>query len=234
MSKASVSAKFAKFAAKTTRGEFDKSRKAESMASGCPLPVGTRGVAIVGEVTCTETKIKPDGTGGYPFVSIKLEVESPEEYRGKAVTGPGLMFVIKDGPNSTEADAWGRMLDALEQLGLPRQLRTDYEDFTECVDWFSDEPRQVEYTIEKDTYAGNQSGKITRAHAYIAEGEVTTAISPQKEEAVADDPNADYCEYLGKKHKILSYDADSQLYELEMVSTGRIRKAIEADKVTLE
>jgi len=231
MSKSNVSAKFAKFASKTTRGEFDKARKAESMASGCPLPVGTRGVAIVGEVTCTETKVKPDGTGGYPFVSIKLETETPEEYQGKSITGPGLMFVIKDGPNSTEADAWGRMCDALEALGLPRELRENYEDFTECIEWFSEEPRRVEFSIEKDTYAGNQSGKITRAHAYVPEGEVPTAISSQKEKA--EDPDADYCEYLGKKHKILSYDKDSNLYELETMS-GRIRKGVEGDKVTVE
>lgn len=232
MTKSPISAKFAKFAAKTTKGDFDKSRKAESMAGGCPLPVDTRGVAVVAEISCTETKVKQDGTGGDPFVSIKLEVESPEDYRGKSITGPGLMFVIKDGPNSTAADAWGRMLDALEQLGLPRTIRTEYEDFSEVIDWFSDEPRRVEYHVAKDTYAGNQSGKITRAVAYVAESEITTAETPKVEAAI--DPEADYCEYLGKQHKVLSFDKENQTYELEMTSTGRIRKGVEADKITFK
>lgn len=232
MSKSPLSAKFAKFAAKTTKGEFDTARKAESMATGCPLPLDTRGVAVIAEINCTETKIKQDGTGGDPFVSIKLEVETPEDYRGKTITGPGLMFVIKDGPNSTAADAWGRMLDTLEQLGLPRDIRTEYNDFAEVLDWFSNEPRRVEYHVAKDTFTGNQSGKITRATMYVPEGEVETAVTPKVEATI--DPNADYCTYLGKQHKVLSFDEENQTYELEMVSTGRIRPGVEADKVKFE
>lgn len=232
MAKTPISAKFAKFADKTTKGDFDKARKQESMAGGCPLPIGSRGIAIVAEISCTETKVKADGSGGDPFVSIKLEVESPEEYRGKTITGPGLMVVIKDGPNSTAADAWARMLDSLEQLGLPREIRTDYSDFAEVVDYFTDEPRRVEYNIQEDTYKGNQSGKITRAVAFIPEGEVATAESPVVETPI--DPDADYCSYLGKRHQILGYDQENELYELKMVNSDRIRKGVAADKVTLE
>lgn len=233
MTKSSISDKFAKFAAKTVKGEFDKARKQESMASGCPLPVDTRGVAIIAEIKCSETKLKADGTGGDPMVSIKLEVESPEEYRGKSITGPGLITVIKDGPKSTAADAWARMLDTLEGMGLPRDIREEYTDVAEIVDWFEESPRRVEYVVNKDDYTGNQSGKTVRAFAYVPEGEVVTAATPVVEEASVHDPEADYCMYLGKKHKILGYDKDNDQYELEMVGTGRIRKAIEADKVTL-
>lgn len=234
MTKSAISAKFAKFAAKTVQGEFDKARKQESMAGGCPLPVDTRGVALVAEISCTETKIKQDGTGGDPMVSIRFEVETPEDYRGKVLSGPGLMFVIKDGPNSTAADAWARMLDALEGLGLPRDIRTNYNDFAEVVDWFSDEPRRVEYHVAKDTYTGNQSGKIVRAVMYVPEEEVPTAVTPVVAAETALDPDADYCTYLGKKHKILSFDRENMLYDLEMVSTGRIRMAVEADKISFD
>jgi hypothetical protein len=232
MSTSPISAKFAKFASKTVKGAFDTARKAESMASGCPLPIGTRGIAVVAEVKCSETKIKGDGTGGFPMVMIKLEVESPEEYQGKSITGPGLMYVIKDSEKSTEAEAWGRMLDALEGLGLPREIRTEYEDFAQCIDWFTDEPRKVEYLIDKDTWAGNQSGKLTKAFAHVEEADIPTATSSQKEVAV--DPEADYCLYLGKKHKILAYDSENKLYDLELISNGRVRNGVEADKVTLE
>lgn len=233
MAKSNVSDKFAKFAAKTVRGEFDKARKQESMAGGCPLPVDTRGVAIVGEIVCSETKIKGDGTGGNPLVTVRLEVESPEEFRGKVLSGPGLMFLIKDGPNSTEADAWARMLDFLEGIGLPRTIRTEYQDFSEVLDFFTEQPRHVEYHVAKDTYAGNQSGKIVRAVMHVPETEVTTAVTPTQEN-VADDPNADYCIYLGKRHKILDFNKETNLYKLEMVSSGRVREAIEGDKITFE
>lgn len=231
MAKAPVSAKFQKFAEKTTRGEFDKARKQESMAGGCPLPVGTRGVAVVGEIECRETKLKADGTGGDPLLMIRLEVETPEDYRGKTLSGPGLMFVIKDGKNSTAADAWARMLDTLEGFGLPRKLRTDYEDFAEILDWFSEEPRKVEYTVAEDTFTGNQSGKTVRAFAYVEEASIQTAETPTKE--VDADPDADYCTYLGKKHKILSFDKENDTYELEQESSGRIRQGVPSDKITM-
>jgi hypothetical protein len=66
---------------------------------------------------------------------------------------------------------------------------------------------------------------------YVPEGEVATAESPKVE--APHDPEADYCEYLGKKHKVLSFDKENNTYELEMVSTGRIRKGVEADKVVM-
>ena len=231
MSKSPISAKFAKFAEKTTRGEFDKARQQESMASGCPLPVNTRGVAVVATIDCTETKVKSDGTGGDPFVSIKLEVESPEEYRGKTISGPGLMVVIKDGPNSTAADAWARMLDQLEAMGLPRETRTGYNDFSECIDYFTEQPRRVEFNVLEDTFKGNQSGKTVRCNMYVEPGEVSSAETPQNEEPR--DPNADYCMYLGKEHKILERNAEEDTLDLEQTATGRFRPGVPADKVQL-
>lgn len=232
MAKSNVSAGFAKFASKTVKGAFNEARQQESMATGCPLPVGTIGTAVVGEIVCKETKQKPGGSGGNPLVMINLEVETPEEYRGKKLQGSGLMFTIKDGPNSTEADAWGRMLDALEGLGLPREIRTEYEDFSEVLDWFSDEPRRVQYTVNKDDYAGNRSGKTVQAVEYLDPSSTSSAETPQVEAPV--DPSADYCEYLGKTYKILSYDKENQCYDLEATATGKVRAGVPADKVVLK
>jgi hypothetical protein len=234
MTKSPISDKFAKFAAKTTRGEFDKARKQESMLSGCPLPLDTKGTAIVGEIKCSETKVKADGSGGDPIVTIKLEVETPEEYRGKHLSGPGLMYLIKDGQNSSAADAWARMLDSFELMGLPREIREGYEDFAEVVDWFTDEPRRVDFSVNKDSWSGNSSGKTVRAVAHVAEADIPTAVTPSSQETVELDPEADYCEYQGKKYKILAFDRDNNLYDIEQVSTGRIRKGVEGDKIKLD
>lgn len=231
MAKSNISSGFAKFASKTTRGSFDEARKQESMATGCPLPIGATGVAVVGEIVCKETKVKQDGTGGDPLVMINLEVETPEEFRGKKLQGSGLMFTIKDGPNSTQADAWARMLDALEGMGLPREIRMGYEDFSEVLDWFSDEPRRVQYTVNKDSYAGNRSGKTVAAVEYFDTDSVPSAETPQVEEKT--DPNADYCNYLGKKYKIIGHDSENDCYDLEQVGTGKLRSGVPADKLEM-
>lgn len=229
MQKMTLSPKFAKFAEKTTRGKFDEARKAESMATGCPLPIDTTGVAVIGDIICKETKQKADGSGGDPMVMIKLEVESPEEYRGTVLQGPGLLFVIKDGPKSTQEDAWGRMLDTLESFGLPRKIRTEYETFEEILAYFTDSPRKVQYLVKKDDYTGNRSGKIIQAYEATDMEEATESadeapISPPETKADAD-TDAEYVMYLGKKHKILAFDAEAQTYDLES-PVGRKRPGV--------
>lgn len=230
MAKAPISAKFARFADRTTKGDFDKARKQESMAGGCPLPVGTRGCAIVSEINCKETKIAANGEGGYPMVLLKLEVETPENFRGKSLSGPGLMFVIKDSEKQTEADAWARMLDCLESCGLPRDIRTGYQEFEEVVNYFTEEPRRVTFEVRKDTYAGNQSGKTVSVFEYIPEGEeesAETKYTPPTE----DDPDAQYVTYMGKKCKVVEYNRDEDTYTLQIVDTGRIKEGISASRV---
>jgi|SRR5690554_258373 len=233
MAKAPISSKFAKFAAKTTKGKFDEARKAESRATGCPLPVGAQGLSFIKEIRCEETPVKPDGTGGIPVVSLILEVESPDEFAGKTLRGAGLSWFIRETANRTEEEAWQNMLDGLEKAGLPRSIREGYADWAEVVEWFIEEPRQVEFTVLKDDFPGNQTGKQIRFSEYVPESEVATAATPRQKEEPADDPEATYCTYLGKKHQVVSYDTEEDTYNLVMVATGRSRTDVPADKVTL-
>lgn len=218
----SVSAGFAKFASQTTRGKFDEARKAESMATGCPLPEGTTGVAVVGEITCKETKAK-QGESANPMVLISLNVETPEEYMGTKLQGPGLIFVIKAGPKSTKEDAWGRMLDCLENFGLPRNIRMEYEDFQQVLDWFTEVPRKVDFSVDHDDYSGNASHKKVSAFAHVAEGDIQSA----EPEAAPKDPDAKYVKYLGKEHMVVEETEDT--YNLQGQS-GQIRAGVPKSK----
>jgi hypothetical protein len=236
MTKAPISKGFAKFIEKNLKpgSKFDEARKAESMAGGCPLPVNTTGIALVGTIECTETKVKPDGTGGDPFIRVTLEVETPDEYQGKVLSGSGLMFVIKDGPNSTAADAFGRAMDFFEALGLPREIRTEMESFDPVIEYFTEMPRRVEYNVLEDTYKGNQSGKTIRAYAYVPEGEVETAETTTATTPSPENPDADYCEYLGKRYEVIEYDNDTEQYKLKNIATGIVREGIHKSKVKLD
>jgi len=235
MSKSPISKGFAKFIEKNLKpgSKFDEARKAESMANGCPLPVGTTGIAVVGDIVCSETKIKPDGTGGDPMVRVTLEVETPDDFQGKVLSGPGLLFTIKDGPNSTAADAFGRVMDFFENMGLPRDVRTEMTDFDAVIEYFTEVPRRVEYTIKEDEYKGNQSGKTVRAFQHVDQVDVPTAETPATP-SPQEDPNADYCTYLGKKYEIIEYYADIEQYKLKNIANGMIRDGIAKDKVILE
>lgn len=238
MSKNAISKGFAKFLEKNLKpgSAFDTARKAEAMANGCPLPCGTIGIAIVGTIECTETKVKPDGTGGDPFIRVTLEVETPEDYMGKTLSGPGLMFTIKDGPNSTAADAFGRVMDFFEGLGLPREIRTEMTDFEPVIEYFTEVPRRVEYNVLDDSdNKYNRSGKNVRAYVYISQDEIQTAETKPLVTATesTDDPSKDYCTYLNKKYEILDYNAELEQYKLKNVLNGMIRDGVPKDKVQL-
>lgn len=214
----SMSPKFAKFAAKTTGGAFDKARKEEARIGGCPLPVGAKGIAIVGKVNCTETKAYGDDPGGDPRIEITLEVDSPEEYRGKKITGSGLAYNIRATEKSTIEESFQRALDALEQLGLPREIRTEYKDFSECIEYFEQEPRMVEFLVVDDSKNEyNRSKKTVAFSAYLPGGNKGAEGSQEEEE----DSNATYCTYLGARHKVL--EDDGEILKIQSKS-GKVRE----------
>ena len=219
-----ISDKFNKFAAKTTRGKFDEARKAESAAGGCPIPVGVTGKAVIADIIGSMTADK-DGVPGHPIVTLKLTVETPDEYQGQHLSGFGLKFWIKDSAKRTEVEAWQSMLDSLEELGLPREIREGYESFEEVVEWFKEAPRFVTYVVNDNTYNG-KPGKSVSAYMYSEASQETIAGSEDADGFVMD-PEADYVDYLGKPHKILS--ADDSTYNLES-PLGKVRNGIPKNK----
>lgn len=200
-----ISNKFNKFA---SAKKFTEARKQESMLTGCPLPVGTKGIALVGTIEDKETN-----EGSFPMILVTLEVEEPSEYAGKKLSGPGLMQTIKPTEKQTEEEAYARMLDMLEGLGLPRELREDDDkEFKELVAWFESEPRRVEYRIAQDTWAGNASGKKVIASAIINPDEVATSSDDSvKTSELELDPNKTYVEKFGVPHEVLEETEDGKL-----------------------
>jgi len=238
MAKQAVSAKFNKFIEKNLRpgSALDKARKQESMLTGCPLPMDTAGVAVIADLEFAETPEKPDGTGGKLLVRASLEVETPDEYQGKSLKGPGLTWFIASSEKQTEEEAFARCLDDLENMGLPRSVRENFQDLNEIVEHFTGNgPKRVNYSVVKDNWSGNASGKRVRAIKYEEENpNAPTAETPRKPaEAVVEDPNADYAMYMGKKHIIKDFKKDINQYDLEQVDTGRVREGVPGDKVEL-
>jgi hypothetical protein len=234
MNKSTMSAGFAKFAAKTTKGAYDYARQNERIGRGIPFPVGAKGTAVVSSIICDETT--PDEKSGekFPRVRVELSVESPEGARGKKLSGPGLMQTIKDGndPSKWSAEmAWGALLGLLEDLGLPEEISKGYADFQECIDWFSDAPRLVAWEITANNYKNRagvevQSKQIT-AFAVIAEADIPAADAP----AAPIPSDKPLCLYRGGKHIILSDNGET--YNLQSVGSGRVRENVDKDDVEL-
>jgi len=234
MTQSEISKDFAKFAKKTTKGNFDEKRKGERIDRGIPFPVGTTGTAVVSKIVCSTTKPNDDGEK-FPMIRVELTAQTPEGARGKTLSGPGLMQVIKDGRNPDKwsaADAFGAALGILEDLGLPKEISTGYEEFDECIAWFEDEERKVQWEVVDASYTTNGrhvNQKGIQAVALVDEGKMESAVGDSSPE---EDPDAKYCTYNGVRHKILS--EDEGMLELENMNSGRVRKNIDKDDVTME
>ena len=234
MAKSTVSAGFAKKAAKTTKGDFDKARKGERFGRGIPFPVGTIGTGYVSALICDQTKPEPDGIK-HSRVRVELCVETPESGRGKTLSGIGLMQIIKDGRDPekwSEAMAWGAMLGMLEDLGCPEEITQNYDDFQEVIDWFDNEKRFVNWEITDASYTNYQGKEVVRkgvaAFAAVSGSSPTAGEGESPEE----DPNADYCKYRGTRHKILEDKGDT--YDLQSMANGRKKIDIDKDEVEME
>lgn len=234
MAKSQVSAGFAKFATKTTKGKFDEARQGERMGRGVPFPVGTTGIGIVTAIICDEGTDK-DGVK-FPRGRIEIKVETPESGRGKTLSGAGLMQQIKDGPNPEKWSAemaWGAWLGLLEDLGCPEEITKQYESFEdEVIAWFEAEPRRVHWEVQENNYinkAGSEvKGKQVRAYAFVDEKDIPSA----EDKKPKDDGEGVYCTYRGARHKIVMDYGDT--VDLLSLSNGRARAGIDKDDIEME
>ena len=222
MAKSGMSAGFAKFASKTTKGSYDEARQAERMGRGVPFPTGTKGTAVVGAIVCDETKADEATGEQFQRVRIELLIETPESHRGKPLTCG--YFVMQDskkpGSDWTAENWWGVMLGTVEDLGCPEELTKGYADFQEVLDWFEAEPRSVSFEVVANNYV-NKAGVKVEGKQVNAFAAVDESAIPSAEDSKEIDPNATYCTYKGGKHKVVTTTGTQ--YVLESINGGNVR-----------
>jgi len=233
MSKSQMSAGFAKFSSKTTKGAYDDARQNERIGRGIPFPVGTKGTAVVSSIICDETKADEKTGKKFPRVRVELSVETPEAARGKKLSGSGLMQTIKDGSDPAKwsaEQAWGAMLGLLEDMGLPEEVSKGYSDFQQCLDFFEEEPRVVSWEIQPNNYKNRQGvevqGKQISAFAIVDE-----AAIPSADEAEGEIPEGKQCLYRGGKHVVLEENGDT--LKLQSIGSGRVRENVDIEDVQM-
>lgn len=144
--KSQVSDSFKKFQQKK-HNAFDKARKAENTLGGIPMPIDTNFEAqFVGVTADIDDK-------GRAFVKMDLVVTTPENFTGKKVIGYWMLF---DSEKATEADRMAWMLNDLENMGLPREVRETHDDFvSDVLGWFENNTPIVKGRVVKDAQAND-------------------------------------------------------------------------------
>lgn len=157
--KVQVSDGFKKYQQKK-HAAFDKARKAENTLGGIPMPIDTNF-----EAKFVSVKADVDDKGR-SYVKMDMVVTFPEQFAGKKVGNYWLLF---DSANATEADRFGWMLNEMENMGLPREIRENHDDFVEDVlGWFVSNEPTCKGRVQKDAQA-NDGKRIRWAKSAVEE-----------------------------------------------------------------
>ena len=136
----SVSSEFMSFYGRNTT-KIEEAKQAESRLQNVPLPVGASGSAIVTGFKLDKSKDKknPDGSTkeGTPYCEMTFNVIDNEAYQGKTLRK---QWWFATSANMDAAGRFEMFLNDLERIGLPREIRTNYESPTEIGSYFLETP----------------------------------------------------------------------------------------------
>lgn len=144
-----VSDDFAAFEAESGHAAAEAAKQ-ERMVMGIPMPIGTVGVCSVADFETGKTKIKEDPhtkqpTGGAPMITVHCIVDTPKEFVGQKVSR---VFAFQVTAKSSLQQCWQRFYDALEGMGMPRELRG--KPVAEMVKFFQgDTVRKFNYEVAR-------------------------------------------------------------------------------------
>ena len=136
----SVSSEFMSFYGRNTT-KIEEAKQAESRLQNVPLPIGASGSAIVTGFKLDKSKDKknPDGSTkeGTPYCEMTFNVIDNEAYQGKTLRK---QWWFATSANMDAAGRFEMFLNDLERIGLPREIRTNYESPTEIGSYFLETP----------------------------------------------------------------------------------------------
>lgn len=147
MSKFEVSQEFKLFA-QQAQGAFQEAGKAEmGSASGCDLPIGTRGRMVIAGASAGQTKPKVVNgiqQAGKPYLLLELETIEPESHRGRKYNR---YFDLSHHEKYSQQQKIQDFYDWMETAGLPREVRNT-GDINQVFAWASEQRREFSYLIE--------------------------------------------------------------------------------------
>lgn len=141
-----VSDDFAMYEQQTTTAAAEAGKQ-EKMAMGINMPVGTKGMAALIEIKAGKSKVKTDPktkqqTGGHPMITLTAMVKTPENFIGQKCS---LYFTLNQTETQSVQQKYQRLYDALEDMGMPRELRG--KPMKEIAAWAGAEERCFQFEI---------------------------------------------------------------------------------------
>lgn len=176
---APLSDDFAAFEAET-RTAAQEAGKAEKRVMGINVPIGTTGKAVVLSIEGTKSKVKKDAktmqqTGGHPMIVITDMIETPENHGGTKVKA---YITLNETQTQSKADKWQRFYDAMDDRGLPTELRGAKT--VDIIAWVNAEQRTFQYEVTQ--HWSNPAEKEFKAVGKVGALPTSTDIMKEAEQ----------------------------------------------------
>lgn len=185
MKQSKVSAEFMSTFHSNTTG-IEAAKAAEARLGNIPVAPGTQGVCVIDSMRFDKSPDKKQADGTTKVGSHLFEVAYrilDGENQGKVIRHVQWMWT---NANTSFADQYERVLNYMEKLGLPRELRMKHESPEQLFQWF-EEHTELSYQFEVKVNPNNQldDGKYIVVYPIPAELPPTGDIVPPPQTTAA-------------------------------------------------
>lgn len=200
----------------------EEARKAENTMMTCKMPVGWKGQCVCVDAVADKAKDKKDDKGntveGNDYVRLEFSVINDEQFQGSKFS---VLWMFYNTANATWEDRFTWCLNGLENLGLPRTLRENYEDFSEILEHFTKCDEVFDAEVVHNAYRqGDQKEVKVRRAALIVDA--SDSMVPEEKPKASSGPRVGGTVlYMGKDWKVLEINGDD--IQIQSLTSNAVR-----------
>jgi hypothetical protein len=225
MANSKVSSDFSKFLAKNATA-VKEAKEADNSMQTCAMPIGWKGQVVCVDAVADKGKDRKDDKGnvqeGREFIRLDFNVINDEKYGGKKCS---LLWSFFDSEKASATDRFEWCLNEMENLGLPRETRTEFSDISEVLDFFSSSDEVFEAEVVHNAYRRGDQKEIKVRRVETVDS--SASMSPTDVAPASGVKKGDEVKYLGKTWDVVDIDGDD--VQIKSRTTGASRGVKLAD-----
>lgn len=200
-----VSSSFNKFMAKNSDA-VQEARQAENTMMTCKMPVGWTGSCICVGAIADKGKDRKDEKGntreGNEYVRLEFEVINDEKYAGAKFA---VAWSFYDSEKATAMDRFQWMLNAMENMGLPEEVRRSEETtMDDLLKFFAEGETVYTATVEHNAYRRGDQKEVKVVLLEAVDN--SSSVSPDTHSQKLTEGGE--VSFMGKQWKLLMLDGD--------------------------
>lgn len=227
MANVKVSADFNKFMSRNAKA-IAEAKAAENTMSTCKMPVGWKGSAVCTGGEAGKGKDRKDEKGntqeGRDFVRLEFNVINDQEYAGSKFS---IQWSFWDTEKATAMDRFEWMLNEMENLGLPGEVRRSPDTtMDDLLNHFVNTDTVYEAEVVHNAYRRGDQKEVKVRLIEALEGVADMAPPTGHTKVSGPTPGQDV-KYMGKDWELVAVDGDD--LQIKSKSTQALRNIKASD-----